>query len=113
MSPGNQILALTAKKAIPKSEPIAKGNIFVFDTCIFKKNNRIFFLNEYNDKEMAVLNGNNIWIKKWNISASVVLDKNIIMFENNTKWERVKITKIQCFLFAFPQNESFLDVKKL
>ena len=29
MSPGNQILALTAKKAIPKSETIAKGRIFV------------------------------------------------------------------------------------
>jgi len=29
ISPGNQILALTAKKAIPKSEPIAKGKIFV------------------------------------------------------------------------------------
>jgi len=29
MSPGNQILALTAKKAIPKSETIAKGKIFV------------------------------------------------------------------------------------
>jgi len=30
ISPGNQILALTAKKAIPKSETIAKGKIFVF-----------------------------------------------------------------------------------
>jgi len=30
MSPGNQILALTAKKAIPKSDTIAKGKIFVF-----------------------------------------------------------------------------------
>ena len=29
ISPGNQILALTAKKAIPKSETIAKGKIFV------------------------------------------------------------------------------------
>jgi len=29
MSPGNQILALTAKKAIPKSETIAKGKILV------------------------------------------------------------------------------------
>ncbi len=29
MSPGNQILALTAKKAIPKSKTIAKGKIFV------------------------------------------------------------------------------------
>ena len=29
MSPGNQILALTAKKAIPKSETMAKGKIFV------------------------------------------------------------------------------------
>jgi len=29
MSPGNQILALTAKKAIPKSATIAKGKIFV------------------------------------------------------------------------------------
>ena len=29
ISPGNQILALTAKKAIPKSEMIAKGRIFV------------------------------------------------------------------------------------
>ena len=29
ISPGNQILALTAKKAIPKSETIAKGIIFV------------------------------------------------------------------------------------
>jgi len=29
MSPGSQILALTAKKAIPKSETIAKGRIFV------------------------------------------------------------------------------------
>ena len=29
ISPGNQILALTAKKAIPKSETIAKGTIFV------------------------------------------------------------------------------------
>ena len=29
ISPGNQILALTAKKAIPKSETIAKGNSFV------------------------------------------------------------------------------------
>ncbi len=29
MSPGNQILALTAKKAIPKRETIAKGKIFV------------------------------------------------------------------------------------
>jgi len=29
MSPGNQILALTAKKAIPKSVTIAKGKIFV------------------------------------------------------------------------------------
>ncbi len=29
ISPGNQILALTAKKAIPKSETIAKGRIFV------------------------------------------------------------------------------------
>ena len=29
MSPGNQILALTAKKAIPKSDTIAKGKIFV------------------------------------------------------------------------------------
>ena len=28
ISPGNQILALTAKKAIPKSETIAKGKIF-------------------------------------------------------------------------------------
>ncbi len=30
MSPGNQILALTAKKAIPKSATMAKGKIFVF-----------------------------------------------------------------------------------
>ena len=30
ISPGNQILALTAKKAIPKSATIAKGTIFVF-----------------------------------------------------------------------------------
>jgi len=29
ISPGNQILALTAKKAIPKSKTIAKGKIFV------------------------------------------------------------------------------------
>jgi len=29
ISPGNQILALTAKKAIPKSTTIAKGRIFV------------------------------------------------------------------------------------
>ena len=29
ISPGNQILALTAKKAIPKSETIAKGKILV------------------------------------------------------------------------------------
>ena len=29
MSPGNQILALTAKKAIPKRATIAKGKIFV------------------------------------------------------------------------------------
>jgi len=29
ISPGNQILALTAMKAIPKSETIAKGKIFV------------------------------------------------------------------------------------
>ena len=29
ISPGNQILALTAKKAIPKSETMAKGKIFV------------------------------------------------------------------------------------
>ena len=29
ISPGNQILALTAKKAITKSETIAKGRIFV------------------------------------------------------------------------------------
>ena len=28
ISPGNQILALTANKAIPKSETIAKGKIF-------------------------------------------------------------------------------------
>jgi len=28
ISPGNQILALTAKKAIPKSATIAKGKIF-------------------------------------------------------------------------------------
>ena len=30
ISPGNQILALTAKKAIPNNETIAKGKIFVF-----------------------------------------------------------------------------------
>ena len=29
ISPGNQILALTAKKAIPKSATMAKGKIFV------------------------------------------------------------------------------------
>ena len=29
ISPGNQILALTAKKAIPNRETIAKGKIFV------------------------------------------------------------------------------------
>jgi len=29
ISPGNQILALTARKAIPKSATIAKGKIFV------------------------------------------------------------------------------------
>jgi len=29
ISPGNQILALTAKKAIPKSATIANGKIFV------------------------------------------------------------------------------------
>ena len=29
ISPGSQILALTAKKAIPKSATIAKGKIFV------------------------------------------------------------------------------------
>ena len=29
ISPGNQILALTAKKAMPKSATIAKGKIFV------------------------------------------------------------------------------------
>ena len=29
ISPGNQILALTAKKAIPKSATIAKGRILV------------------------------------------------------------------------------------
>ena len=29
ISPGNQILALTAIKAIPKSETIAKGKTFV------------------------------------------------------------------------------------
>jgi len=29
ISPGSQILALTAKKAIPNSETIAKGKIFV------------------------------------------------------------------------------------
>ena len=29
ISPGNQILALTAKKAIPNSETMAKGKIFV------------------------------------------------------------------------------------
>jgi len=29
ISPGIQFLALTAKKAIPKSETIAKGKIFV------------------------------------------------------------------------------------
>ena len=40
ISPGNQILALTAKKAIPKSETIAKGKIFVLikpkDLRLFK-----------------------------------------------------------------------------
>ena len=40
ISPGNQILALTAKKAIPKSETIAKGKIFVLikpkDLNLFK-----------------------------------------------------------------------------
>jgi len=30
ISPGSQILALTAKNAIPKSATIAKGKIFVF-----------------------------------------------------------------------------------
>ena len=29
ISPGNKILAVTAKNAIPKSETIAKGKIFV------------------------------------------------------------------------------------
>jgi len=29
ISPGNQILALTARKAIPKSATMAKGKIFV------------------------------------------------------------------------------------
>ena len=40
ISPGNQILALTAEKAIPKSETIAKGKIFVLiklkDLNLFK-----------------------------------------------------------------------------
>jgi len=40
ISPGNQILALTAKKAIPKSETIANGRIFVLiklkDSKLFK-----------------------------------------------------------------------------
>ena len=46
MSPGNQILALTAKKAIPKSETIAKGKIFVLikpkDLKIIYHNNNLF-----------------------------------------------------------------------
>ena len=40
ISPGNQILALTAKKAIPNSVTIAKGKIFVLikpkDTRLIK-----------------------------------------------------------------------------
>ena len=40
ISPGNQILALTAKKAIPKSETITKGKIIVLiktkDTRLIK-----------------------------------------------------------------------------
>jgi len=46
ISPGNQILALTAKKAIPKSETIAKGKIFVLikpkDLKINYHNNNLF-----------------------------------------------------------------------
>jgi len=46
ISPGNQILALTAKKAIPKSETIAKGKIFVLikpkDLKIIYHNNNLF-----------------------------------------------------------------------
>tara|TARA_B100000073_G_scaffold53733_1_gene39615 strand:- start:317 stop:484 length:168 start_codon:yes stop_codon:yes gene_type:complete len=37
MSPGNQILALTAKNAIPKSATIAKGKSFV----LIKPKNKI------------------------------------------------------------------------
>jgi len=40
MSPGNQILALTAKKANPKRSTIAKGRTFV----LMKLN----FLNQFN-----------------------------------------------------------------
>ena len=46
ISPGNQILALTAKKAIPKRATIAKGKIFVLikpkDFRVNYHNNNLF-----------------------------------------------------------------------
>jgi len=49
ISPGNQILALTAKKAIPKSETIAKGKIFVLIIPNYLKsiNTIITFLRDF------------------------------------------------------------------
>ena len=66
------------------------------ETCIFKKNDQLFFLNEYNDQARAISYGNSLWIKKWNVSARIELDKKVIKFNNSTKWEKAKISKNSC-----------------
>ena len=67
------------------------------ETCIFKKNNILYFLNEYKEQAMAFINGNDIWIKKWNVRARLAQNKTVIKFNNNTKWRRLNISEKHCY----------------
>ena len=79
-----------------ENDILGKWSINNNETCIFKKNNLLYFLNEYRDQARAFINGNDIWIKKWNVSARVSQNKTILSFNNNTKWRRTKISKKHC-----------------
>ena len=81
---------------ITENDILGKWSINNYETCVFKKDNQLYFLNEYNDRARADLNGTNIWIKKWKVGAKINLDKKAIIFNNGTKWVKAEILKNDC-----------------
>ena len=81
---------------INENDIVGKWSINNHETCIFKKYNNVYFINEYKDKARAVISGNNISIPKWNVRARVTIDRQVILFNNNTKLNRLNQIKLNC-----------------